>query len=191
MPWNTSSGTELAIRGRYDDTAAANVMEVYFNSAWVQVASGFTSAKLGFPRSTNSGWWNDTEGIDILPFVDKSSNIYGWNGAISLVASVTTNTIDISGDTIAVQRYKTGSGTLLIDGAEYAYTGSSGNQFTGVTPDPSAAGIAADDVVSQKIDTNASKPASGLTNDIIEILNNYFKVNICFYITLVNVWVIN
>ena len=166
--WNTSSATELTLRG------TDNSLQVYFNNAWRDVITGLPTAQFGFPRSSKSGIWDDSEGIDILPFVAKDANIYTWNGAIGTIDSTTSNTIVLTGDTIAVQRFFTTSGTLIVNGTEYAYTGTSGNTFTGVTPNPT--GEANGSVVSQKVTTNSNKPGSGLTNDICEILNNQLYV---------------
>ena len=166
--WNTSSATELTLRG------TDNKLQAYFNDAWQDVITGLPTAQFGFPRSSKSGIWDDSEGLDTLPFVAKDANIYTWNGAIGTIDSTTSNTIVLTGDTIAVQRFFTTSGTLIVNGTEYAYTGTSGNTFTGVTPDPT--GEADGSVVSQKVTTNNNAPGSGLTNDICEILNNQLYV---------------
>ena len=110
---------------------------------------------------------------DVLPFVAKDPNIYEWSGCITTIASATSNTITKNGtETWAEARaYTGGNKVIVINGTEYTYTGGeTTTTLTGVTPDPS--GEAADSVAYQKIVTKTDKPASGLTNDIIDILNN-------------------
>ena len=168
--WHTSGATELMLRG------LNNTLQVYYGSGWLDVASGFNTAEFGFPRSSRSGWWDTAEGIDILPFVAKDSNIYTWSGAIAEVASTTSNTITKTGsETWAEARALSGSGTFIINGTEYSYTGGdTTTTLTGVTPDPT--GEANGSIAIQKVTTIADKPGSGLTNDLIEILNNQVYV---------------
>ena len=165
--WNTSTGTQLTLRG------TDNTLQVYFNSAWRDVADGFNTADFGFPRSSQSGWWDTSEGIDILPFVAKDSNIYTWSGCVTTIASTTSNTITKTGtETWAESRaLSTGNKVVIINGTEYTYTGGeTTTTLIGVTPDPT--GEADGSVVIQKVVTESNKPGSGLTNDIIDILNN-------------------
>jgi len=169
--WSTSTGTELALRGK-DGT-----LQVYFDNAWIDVANGFNSSAFGFPRSSQSGWWDTSEGIDVLPFVAKDSNIYTWSGCVTTIAGTTTNTITKNGtETWAEARaLSTSDKKLIINGIEYTYTGGeTTTTLTGVTPDPS--GEAANSIAVQKVVTNADAPGSGLTNDIIDILNNQVYV---------------
>ena len=164
--WETSSATEIMLRG------VNNSLQAWFSNEWVTIADGFTTAEFGFPRSSRSGWWNTTESLDILPFAAKDSTLYAWNGAIGTIDTTTTNTITLTGLTVAEQRFDLTGGTLRINGTEYAYTGTSGNQFTGVTPDPSAE----TGTVSQVVVENANTPGSGLTIDLVDILNNQVYV---------------
>lgn len=161
--WSTSSGTELPLRG------VNNSLQVYFDAKWTTIEDGFSSAKFGFPRSSNSGWWNTTQAQDILPFIAQDSNLYAWNGAIAKIANTTSNYITITGNSVAEQRFNT-TGTLVINGTDYTYTGTNGSRFTGVTPSP--ASVTAGTIVSQKITTNTNIPGSNLTLDLIDILNN-------------------
>ena len=168
--WNTSGGTELLLRG------ANNELQLYCEGEWITIASGFTTSQFGFPRSSKSGWWSNSLGLDVLPFVAKDSNIYKWNGAVEVVSATTSNTITLTNNaTWAEARFDLTSGTVVINGTEYAYTGGTGTDtLTGVTPDPT--GEANGSVVTQKVATESNKPGSGLTNDIIDILNNQLIV---------------
>ena len=165
--WNTSSGTEILLRGK------DKKLQFLYNDTWHILASGFATSQFGFPKSSKSGFWDATEGIDQLMFVAKDSNLYEWSGCITTLASATSNTITKNGtETWAEARVlATGNKVVIINGTEYTYTGGeTTTTLTGVTPDPS--GEAVDSVIFQKIVTNSNKPGSGLTNDIIEILGN-------------------
>ena len=171
--WNTSGGTQLLLRGK-DDT-----LQLYHDASdeWIDLGDGFPTSQFGFPRSSRSGWWNDGESIDVLPFVAKDSNIYWWSGCVAEIDSTTSNTITKTGtETWAEARALTsGNKVLVINGTEYTYTGGEGTTtLTGVTPDPT--GEADGSIATQKIVTEANKPGSGLTNDIIDILNNQVYV---------------
>ena len=168
--WNKSSNGESPIRTEGDGIWVA------FTTAdgsvtWNELEGGFTNIDFVFTT-----WWDSSAGIDKLVMVNGTANLYSWRGAIDEVASVTSNTIVIKGLSVAESRFTTGSGTLIIGTAEYAYTGSSAQTFTGVTPDPSAAGVADTDVVMEKIVTDANKPSSGFLNDAITVERNQLYV---------------
>ena len=169
--WKNSSGKELLLRGLDDE------LQVYHEGSFITIADGLPTSEFGFPRSSESGWWDDSEGIDILPFVAKDANLYTWSGLIAEIDSTTSNTITKTGtETWAEARaLTTGSKTVLINGTEYTYTGGeTTTTLTGVLPDPT--GEADGSIVTQKIVTIADTPASGLTNDIVDILNNQVYV---------------
>lgn len=167
--WETSSGTELLMRG------VNNSLELYHEAtqAWVVLKSGFSTAEFGFPSSARTGVWSTTEGMDLLPFVAKDSTLYMWSGLVTELASTTSNSITKTGTATWAEARALTSGTrkVLINGTEYTYTGGENSTtLTGVTPDPS--GEAAGSIVTQVIVENADTPGSGLTLDIIDILNN-------------------
>ena len=169
--WKTSSGTELLLRGLDDK------LQVYHKGSFIDVVEGFSTSEFGFPRSSESGWWDNSEGIDILPFVVKDSNLYTWSGLIAEIDSTTSNTITKTGTEAwaEARALTTGNKTVLINGTEYTYTGGeTTTTLTGVTPDPT--GEADGSIVTQKVVTIADTPGSGLTNDIVDILNNQVYV---------------
>lgn len=121
--------------------------------------------------------WNGTELIDILLFVNHSAVLYEWSGGAGTFASATATTIDIN-EVIASSRFLT-SGTREIRVKDsggtwrtFAYTGQSGSQFTGVTPDPTAFTFTAGALVIQEVRSNSSTPAAGFINDVIEVFQN-------------------
>lgn len=163
--WNTSTGTELDVR-HY-----GTVLEVYYSSAWRTLKSGLTAGlTLNFAE-----WWSSAEAQDFLLFADGTSNMNMWSGGATTYASSTVNTITKQGTTTwAEDRFLT-TGTRQVDigGITYTYTGGeSTTTLTGVTPDPTAGGHVAGDVALQTIRVTANTPASGVTTDIITVLNN-------------------
>lgn len=165
--WYTSSNTEITFR------VLNNTLQFLYEGTWYDLASGYNTAQFDF-----APWWDgSTEQIDLLLFVAKDANIYDWSGCITTLASATTNTITKNGsETWAESRaLTTGTRSVEINGTTYTYTGGeTTTTLTGVTPDPS--GEAADSLVFQSVRTNSNKPASGLTNDLIKVLNNQVYV---------------
>lgn len=117
--------------------------------------------------------WDNTLKKDFLVFVRGDSNLFRWDGGIGKIASTTATTIVLSA-TVASQGFNTTSGSVVVNGTTYAYTGSSGSTLTGVTPDPT--GEAANSVVISAIITNSTTPASGFTNDFLRVNNNQVAV---------------
>lgn len=165
--WETSSNSEITLRG------LNNKLQFEYEGTWYDLASGYNTAQFDFAPF----WDGTTEQIDLLLYVAKDANIYDWSGMVTTLASATVNTITKNGtETWAESRALTnGTRSVIINGTEYTYTGGENTTtLTGVTPDPS--GEAANSVVYQSVRTNTNQPASGLTNDLIEILNNQVYV---------------
>lgn len=171
--WFNSSGSTINLRS-YDDELefyAGTVDGVIFD-AWTRLENSFTAVDFNFAK-----FWDTSESIDILLFVNGDANIRDWSGAVTSLASATSNTLTKNGtDTWAVKRFLiAGTRKVIINGTAYTYTGGEGTTtLTGVTPDPSAE--AADSLVFQQIRTNANQPASGVKNDLIAELNNQIYV---------------
>lgn len=125
-------------------------------------------------------YWNNTEIENEVIFVDGGTNVYKWNGATATFTSATTNTITIQGTpTIAeLGFYASANKKLWLKGVEYTYTGISGSQFTGVTPDPTAQipanTPAVSDLMYQSIITTASITGigTGFKYDSVSNLDN-------------------
>lgn len=82
-------------------------------------------------------------------FCNETDEWFQFNGMSGSVSSVTGSTIVFT-DTIAnLGFYTTGTRSVIIAGAEYDYTGQAGSTLTGVTPDPSAAGVVAGNLAVQ------------------------------------------
>lgn len=162
--WETSSVGVINLRS-YNDT-----LEFYDSnsSTWIELIGSFS--EVDFCYTT---WWDTSEAIDLLLFVNGNDKIWDWSGAIAVLDSVTTNTIKKTGTaTWGESRFlTTGTRKVVINGTEYTYTGGEGTTtLTGVTPSP--AGESAGETVFQAVRENDNQPANGVTNDIISVLNN-------------------
>jgi hypothetical protein len=106
--WNNiSSGTARSLR------QWGKNLEVAYNNAFISLKTMPTSNHMEFTT-----WWNKTELIDVLLFVDSTAKVYDWSGAITTVAGVTSNTITkqgyLSGNTISFSFNGTGlPGTII------------------------------------------------------------------------------
>lgn len=246
--WKTSTGVARSLRS-YDDE-----LEVFYKNAWVRLKNLWTNVKFQF---LEDGWWNSTELLDVMLFVNGTPNVYEWSGGITEVASVTVNTITkqgyLTGSTISfsdngtnadtifksdggfsiagfaagdeititgstsndgeytifsvddntitlaaddvltteaagasVTIGRTGAGTwaeerfyangtrgVLIDGQPYTYMGGENTgTLTGVSPDPTGAGIIAGDLAFQDIRTNTPSALVNSKTNLISIINN-------------------
>jgi hypothetical protein len=149
-------GTQEKILLRMCDTGSAAILEWlnsnndnYEGGKWEQLVGSLTTGKLMSFAVANG---NDGELVNVMVFCDGICNLSYWNGAVSSVASVTTNTI-VMNDVAATEGF-TATGSVLVDGTEYAYTGITSATLTGVTPDPTTQAPAANTGVAQKPDTS-------------------------------------
>lgn len=172
--WQTSTGTELALRF-YDDE-----LEVYLGTidgialnGWYRVRSGWsTTAAL---RADT--WWDTGENLDLLLMVNGDDDHYEWGGGVAVIASVGTNTLTKQGTrTWAQNRAYTAGDKVFINvrtGVEFTYTGGeTTTTLTSVTPDPAVADIVVNDVFVQKVVTTSNSPASGRNNHTIHVFEN-------------------
>lgn len=89
-----------------------------------------------------------TDNINKLIMCNAEDNYRIWSGVTAQVASSTINTIVIPGAVNLTDMGFTATGTIVVEGVDYAYTGLTGQTFTGVTP--SATSLSADDAIAQK-----------------------------------------
>lgn len=161
----TSAGNDGKLQYRYVDSLGA--------ITWRDLQTAQTSVAYNFCK-----FWNTTESLREMLFVNGSSFIYKWNGATTEVLSTTVNTITKTGtDTWSdAGFYVTTAGrSVVINGNTYTYTGGEGTTtLTGVAPSPAAEPVGS--VVHQSIITVANGALTGvpatLANGLIENLNN-------------------
>lgn len=161
--WKTARGLEIPLRS-YDTK-----LEFRYGGVWYQLASGFSSVLFEF----DTVWHND-EKQDKLLFVNGDSNIREWSGGITTFGSAGATTITKQGSTTWKENGFTNTGSVIIGGITYTYTGfnGAGDQLTGVSPNPTLGGHTAGDLVFQAIVTKSNKPGSNLKNDLIAVLRN-------------------
>ena len=174
--WNTSTGTELMMR-LYDDE-----LEVYLGTvdgtdidAWTRVLASWSTTEI----MRAAGWWDATENIDLLLGVIGDANIYEWNGAVAVVATIpgSTSVAKAGTNTFAQNRFYTTRNKTFIcvrTGTEYTYTG--GETTTTLTGIADTAGLQAGDILIQKMVTNSNAPAASHANDTIFNFENQIVV---------------
>lgn len=155
--WETSLGYTRPLR------LVNGKLQVEYNLTWYDI---LTTAQT---RVIFDLWWDNTAKKDILLFCDGTASMKYWNGGIGVIASTTANTIVLTA-AVATQGFNTTAGTVIVNGTEYAYTGSSVSTLTGVTPDPT--GEAAASIVLEKPVTDSNTIDAAYLIDFIKVVNN-------------------
>ena len=152
--WNNSNAATTTI------TVSGGKIYAVINDVWYQLATT-TKTRLVFTT-----WYSTSLAYDKLLWVDGTDNIYSWSGGFGTIASTTSNSITINE---TPSRFPT-SGSVVVNGTTYTYSGISTNTFTGVSPNPT--GEANGSGVLNAISTATSKPTSGYKADMIKVINN-------------------
>lgn len=161
--WETHLNTTRSVRVRDDGD-----YEVYYGGTWYLVKSFGSSPKPNFAE-----WWDDAEQIDMLLAVDGlTDGIHMWSGAIAEIASATGTTLTLASGTWAELGFLTsGTRKVVIDGAEYEYTGGeTTDTLTGLSGLPT---MSSGDVVIQAVRISTPATLDGLTLGLIESHHNY------------------
>lgn len=179
----TTVGNDGKLQYRYVDESGV--------VTWRDLLTSLTCTAFNF-----CDYWDSTNLQAYLLFVNHSAFIYQWSGGITTFASATSNTITKEGvETWAEEGfYDTGTHSVTINGINYAATGGWGTTtLTGVTPDPTGAGIVTGDVVHQTPEATANSSATSLPtipNDLIANLRNQIYIgsltNNSIYVSKVN-----
>ena len=162
--WEASNGVTKPLRVANSKFQVESDIVTSGTYVWYDLMSSLTNTRFVFDT-----WWDNTLKKDVLLYVIGDDNLYRWEGGIAKLSSTTSNTIVLD-RTVASSGMSTASGTVIINGTDYAYTGSSASTLTGVTPDPT--GEAADSVIVSKPITNANSPAADYENDFLKVINN-------------------
>ena len=103
---------------------------------WVTLKSSLTNVRLSF-----CDYWDNTDLVKKVLWVDGSNNVFEWNGAVTTLASATVNTVTKQGTNTWAQEGFSATGSIVIDGVPATYTGGSGTTtLTGVSVDFSNTG---------------------------------------------------
>lgn len=161
----TSAANDGKLQYRYVDSAGA--------VTWRDLMTSLTSISFNFCT-----YWNTTESLRECLFVDGSSNIYEWSGAVTTFASATATTLTKQGTDSWLDAgfYAAGTRTIVINGTSATYTGGeTTTTLTGVSVDLSASTVGG--VIHQAVRTNAisgftAGPPSTYAAGLISNLNN-------------------
>ena len=120
----TNAGNDGKLQYRYvDATGAVN---------WVNLKTALTNVRLSFCS------YQDTTALvrDVL-WVDGSNNVFNWNGAVTTLASATSNTVTKQDTTKTwAQEGFAATGSIVIGGVTATYSGGAATQtLTGVSVD--------------------------------------------------------
>lgn len=159
--WNTSWGATFTL------AISDNTLWVIADHIWYPLKTGLTATRYVFDK-----WWDDANKKDVALFVHGNSDMEKWDGGFALIASTTINTITL--DRTVLASLLPASGTVIINGTTYTYTGSAGSTLTGVTGDPT--GEANGSGVLQPVVTTPNTPSAGFNNDFIKVINNQVYV---------------
>lgn len=155
--------TQVLLRVRDDSTnyivEYLNTEDVRNNSEgeWCILEAGLSRSNTLFNGTIKKAYFS------FAPFNDTGTNqlVYGngieaqriWNGATAEISATTSNTITLDGSRTWTQRGFGATGSVIINGTDYAYTGGAGTTtLTGVTPDPT--GEADGSGIAQVVDTS-------------------------------------
>lgn len=160
--WRTSLGAEIPIR-------CANAKLQFYSiisgvGTWYDLLTSLTKTRFVFDT-----WWDNTDKKDkALAANGTAQTVYDWAGGIALFVSAINNT-SITLDRNAATAGFASTGTVVINGNTYAYTGISGSNLTGVTGDASAQ--AANSVVYSQIKTITSFTSGPATTYAVDFLH--------------------
>lgn len=166
--WEASNGVTKSLRVANSKLEVESDILTTGTFVWYTLQSSLSLTRYVFDTV-----WDNTLKKDFLVFVRGDANLFRWDGGIGKIASATSNTIVLNA-TIASLGFNTTSGSVVINGTTYTYTGSSGSTLTGVTADPS--GEAVNSVVISAIITNSNTPVSGAVNDFLKVVVNQIYI---------------
>lgn len=162
--WEASNGVIKPLRVANSKLQVESDIITSGTYVWYDLMTALTNTRFVFDTV-----WDNTLKKDFLVYCMGDDNLYAWHGGIAKVSSTTSNTIVLD-RTVASGGFNTSSGTVIINGTDYTYTGSSASTLTGVSPNPT--GEAANSVVVSKPITNANTPAADFENDFLKVINN-------------------
>jgi len=172
--WKDAGIGELAIR------TTARKVQVYLEQhktgvGWVDI---FGALNVDVQRVRFATWIDSSDAIihKRLFFVDGSVDMYDWNGAVGVVASVAGDVITlVAGKSAEALGFDDGSSTpqtVIINGAEYTYNNDPTAQTLSLTSTPT---VAAGDLVIAKPKV-ATTNISGFKKDHIHTYKNHVMV---------------
>lgn len=159
--WNTSWGATYIL------LISDSTLFVVVDNVFYELQGSLTETRYVFDK-----WWNDSAKHDECLFVNGTDDMFMWGGGFGFISSTTSNTIVL--DRTIVASFLTASGSVVVNGTTYTYSGSSGSTLTGVSPNPT--GEANGSAVLQSVITSSNTPASGFNSGFLKIINNQVYV---------------
>ena len=174
----SSAGNDGQLQLRWVDTLG--VLGTAGATNWLPLLTGLTST---YFQSTNYWDVNALKAKDLL--VNQTGVIWEWTGAIGTVASNTSTTITVQGTATLAQLKFDSTGSVIVGGNVYTYTGiagSGGLQFTGLSGVPIL--TVGTPIYQQPVSftfsggtfVNTPSPATGFTCDLIGLLQSSNQV---------------
>lgn len=160
--WNTSWGAVYTL------VISNSKLYVVISGTWYTLLSSLTKTRYVFDK-----WWDNTLKKDVCLFVNGTADLFKWGGGYGLIASTTANTIVLD-RTIVASFLPSASGTVVVNGTTYTYTGSGGSTLTGVSPNPT--GEANASAVLETVTTTSNSPAASFLSDFLKVINNQVYV---------------
>lgn len=180
--WRTSRGDVYVLRrhGTKLEVRLSSVSGGTTTYSWFAITSSLADCGSEV-ISEFAKVWDDTNKIDKLIIPSFAKGVTEWNGALIEVASVTSNTITKTGSRSFGSHGFPATGTIVINGTTYTYTGGAGTStLTGVTADPTSSVEAGDIGHSAVITTTSSAPThpwdSSFTIDFVGSFRNQLYV---------------
>ncbi len=168
--WEASNGVTKPLRVANSKLEVESDIVTSGTYVWYAIQSSLASTVTRYVFDTV---WDDTLKKDFLVFVRGDANLFRWDGGIGKIVSTTVNTIVLNA-TVASLGFNTTSGSVVVNGTTYTYSGSSASTLTGVAADPT--GEAVNSVVISAVITNADKPAASVENDFLKVINNQVHI---------------
>ncbi len=159
---------------------------------WKDLMTGLTTTQTDFEFVD---YWDNTNVKSLLLFVNGTSNIYEWSGGVTTYASDTAATITKQGTETWAEIGFSATGSVVINGTTYAYTGGSGTTtLTGVTPNPTLIPKTVGESIHQLPVTHANSSLTSISstnpNDHIGIYRNQIYIgsntNRTIYVSKIN-----
>ena len=167
--WQDCNNNDYALE------ADGTTLKVLINSVWQTLMDGLTSVNLIFDP-----YWDDTEKIDRLLWVDGTTNMYDWSGAVATLSAITATTVTLQGVvTFGELKFLT-QGTRAIrikdDNGTWhrtVYTGGeSTTTLTGLATDLTSFPFTGGNLIVQEVITHANTPDASLTADFLRVIDN-------------------
>lgn len=130
-------------------------------TTWIDLKTALTTVRLCF-----SEYWDNAAGVKLILWVDGSNNVFAWNGAVTTVSAgggtgPSSYTLTKQGTTTWAQEGFSATGTVVVNGVSYPYTGGTATTtLTGINVDTTA--LAAGAVVHQSVITTALSAMTGI-----------------------------